>query len=906
MLDRLERALDAMSQMRRLRGHFYNWYDLSDLRVLDPPYVSTVDSGNLAGHLIAMAQGCLALGEERKGDLTAHQEVARLIALSGRARAMAMAMDFSLLYDERRKLFAIGYDDATGRMDVSSYDLLASEARLASFVAIAKGDAPAEHWFRLGRSLTVADGATALVSWSGSMFEYLMPTLVMPARPNSLLAQTCRAAVMRQIAYGDAAHVPWGISESAYNRRDQHETYQYRAFGIPDLALKRGLNEDLVVAPYASVLALFIDPRRALANLRRLEDLGAFGTYGFVDSLDYTRPDPGAAFAVVRTFMAHHIGMSMVALCNALRLDGGLGIWQRRFMADPAMRAAALLLDERVPRLYVPRPPQSVQPRRAPVSSFPPVAVRRLSTAHTPEPRIGLLGGPSYRVLLSNAGGGQSSSRDIAVTRWRADATRDDTGYWIYVRNLTANQMWSVAHQPTGVEARSYTVTLAPDQITFLRTDGDIETLTEVVVVPRERAEVRRVEICNRSHTVVEVELTSYAEVVLGSADADRAHPAFQNLFVETERVEEQQALLATRRPRSSDELRSWCAHTVATSPERVGPITFETDRARFIGRGRSPRAPRAMEADGVLSGTTGAVLDPILSMRVRLRVEPGRTATAAFATVIADSRETALRVVDRYRQLGGAERALTLAATETRVELRELDVSPTEAVLYQELAGALIYPNDALRQINRERRVAQTSPAEQGRRTGSGLQRCLWAHGISGDHPIVLATISRPAGLPSIRQLLVAHKYWRMKGVISDLVILNTNAPSYLQTLHEQLIAMGIASSEGGLIDKPGGVFIRRPDAIPPDDIALLLALARIHIDCDGIGLGEVVAAAKRGSGSRAAPASARRPIEAPATRRAPEAHPFANGQGGVTAGGDYIMRVAGSHVPPAPWSNA
>ncbi|HWH53196.1 MAG TPA: glucoamylase family protein [Gemmatimonadaceae bacterium] len=987
-IGRLERAFDAMDQMPRIDGHFYNWYGLSDLAVLDPPYVSTVDSGNLAGHLIALAQGCFemalarvddgrvwaaieidggprvsdtgawigerllayqaAILELRRRASTADSEsaaaalwqrqrlqatadelssfdlepecdasvslreiaasspaaaalVARLDALAARARAMATAMDFRLVYDERRRLFSIGYDARSGTRDESLYDLLASESRLASFMAISKDDVPVEHWFHLGRSLSVAERATALVSWSGTMFEYLMPLLVMPARPFSLLDQTCHSAVRRQIAYGETRGVPWGVSESAYNLRDRHDTYQYRAFGVPDLALKRGLASDLVIAPYATALALAVDAHEALHNMNKLEGRGALGPYGFYDALDYTRHDEDERAAVVRTHMAHHIGMTLVALDNALSIDESQreGTWQRRFMADAAVRATALLLDERVPRRYVPRPAQSSAPVAMPATASATatrIAVHEVNTPHTAEPHVALLGGRGYSVLLTNAGSGYSRANNIDVLRWRADGTRDDTGQWIYVRDLTAATLWSVAHQPTCTPASSYRASFAADRVVFARRDGAVETHTEVVVVASEQAEVRRVTLVNRSHVTRELELTSYGEVVLCSGDADRAHPAFQKLFVETERVQDG-ALLASRRPRAVDEAWPWCVHVVAAGPELTGDITCETDRARFLGRGRTARAPLALDHDGALSGTVGAVLDPIVALRVRVRVEPGRSAVIAFTTAVASTREAALQLADRYRDSAAGDRALSLARTEAEVELRDLDIAPTDVALFQELAGALIYPHEALRASAGERAAVTCG------------QTALWTQGISGDWPIVLATIRTPAGLASVRQLLVAHRYWRMKGIRSDLVILNTKAHSYAQELHDQLMSVAMSSSEGGVLEQPGGVFVRRADHLSADEIALLRTVALIQVACDGVGLGEIVAANLLSH-------AARPPAEAGA-REEGEARQFAldvdarraaalgNGYGGLTTAGDYAVDVAGERVPPAPWAN-
>ena len=988
MVERLERAFDSLDRMSRVRGHFFNWYSLDNLRVLEPPYVSTVDSGNLAGHLIALAEGCtsiaaapvddgriwaalqaegVAQGEsggpwvgervlayqsamlelrrrtqvsatdssksattlwarqrlEAAADELAQFEldpegdtatslrtvaatspaaaalVARLDVLARRAREMAAAMDFRLVYEPQRRLFAIGYDARSGTLDDSLYDLLASESRLASFIAISKNDADVEHWFRLGRSLTVADGAAALVSWSGTMFEYLMPLLVMPPRPFSLLDQTCHSAVVRQIAYANTRGVPWGISESAYNVRDRHDTYQYRAFGVPDLALKRGLASDLVIAPYATALALAVDAHEALRNFAELERRGALGAYGFYDALDYTRVDPDERVGTVRTFMAHHVGMSLVALDNALSVGEteAEGIWQRRFMTDASVRATALLLDERVPRRYVPRPPQADAPTSTlEAAAQTRIAVHEVDTPHTREPHVALLGGPGYGVLLTNSGSGNSRSREIDVLRWRADATQDDTGQWIYIKDLTDGSLWSAAYQPVRAEPTRYRATFAADRVIFARRDGPVETRTEVVVVASEQAEVRRVTLLNRSSVVRELELTSYGEVVLCPPGADRAHPAFQKLFVETEWVPAA-ALLASRRSRAAGETWPWCVHVVASGAERVGEVTCETDRARFVGRGRTVHTPHALD-DGVqLSGSTGAVLDPIVALRVRLRVAPGRSATVAFTTAVAPTREAALHIADRYRDVAASERASSLARTEAEVEVRDLDIEPADLALYQELAGALVYPHEALR-----------APASERAAVTLG-QQALWAQGISGDWPIVLATIRAVAGVASVRQLLAAHRYWRTKGIRADLVILNAKPHSYAQELHDQLMTIAM-SGEGGVLEKPGGVFVRRADSLSAEETALLRATARIHVLCDGVGLGEIIAT-NIVSYETIAPSA---PVAVPPPQAGVAAPVFdetdalpepANGYGGLTDAGNFEVDIAGDRVPPAPWAN-
>jgi cyclic beta-1,2-glucan synthetase len=598
MVERLERAFASIARLERHRGHFFNWYELNHLTVLEPAYVSTVDSGNLAGHFIALRQACLAMARDSEGSTPELQS--RLGAIGDMAERYAMEMDFGFLFDTSRKLFTIGYHTGTHTPDDSHYDLLASEARLASFVAIAKNDVPVEHWFRLGRTLTHVAGDTALVSWSGSMFEYLMPTLVMHAFPATVLGRTARVALERQIEYGDERGVPWGASECAYNVRDRHLTYQYRAFGVPELGLKRGLGRDVVIAPYATALAALLERELATANLARLEELGALGRFGFVDALDFTRPS-GPALALVRTFMAHHVGMTVVSLTNALQS----GIWQRRFHGDPMIRAVALLLDERVPRRIAVAERHDIEPHESlPVVEGARPVVRVIETPETRQPHVAFLGQAPYTIMISHAGAGYARYEDIAVTRWRSDGTLDNTGQFCYVKDVTRGRTWSAAHQPVCAPADWYRALLATDRVTLHRADGDIDTRTEIVVVPADSAEVRLVTVTNNGDATRDVELTSYGEIVMAPPAGDRLHPAFSNLFVETEWHDWCTAVTAKRRPRSADERELWCVHVVDSGRDRVGNTTCRNE-PRAIHRSRTHHA-RPRRARGTTARCRG------------------------------------------------------------------------------------------------------------------------------------------------------------------------------------------------------------------------------------------------------------------------------------------------------------
>ena len=773
-VERLEATLATMGRLQRFRGHFYNWYDTRDLRPLDPQYVSSVDSGNLAGHLIALANACrewigrpMAAGPERvagiedglsltrhalevlpddrrtqtitrhqlygaldalsaalhqklpseglmpsgdvaarllelssqattmvdiartlasergddagaemlfwaeatlgsigshRRDLTqtaddAHALERRLATLEATARALAGAMEFGFLLDPDRKLLAIGYRIAEGSLDPSCYDLLASEARLASFVAIAKGDVPSRHWFRLGRAVTPVGRGAALISWSGSMFEYLMPSLVMRAPAGSLLEETSRLVVRRQVSYGAALDVPWGISESAYNVRDLEHTYQYSNFGIPGLGLKRGLGENAVVAPYATALAAVVDPGAAARNFARLAAVGARGRYGFYEALDYTptRLPEGKHVAIVRAFMAHHQGMTIIAIANGL-LDGAM---RARFHAEPIVQATELLLQERTPRdVAVAHPRAEEVATAATVRDLDLPAVRRLHSAHDATPQAHLLSNGRYAVMLTGAGSGYSRWGDIGITRWREDVTLDGYGAYVFLRDVRSGEVWSAGYQPSGVEPDRYDVTFTEDRAEFIRHDGSITTTLEVVVSPEDNAEVRRVSIANAGSRARDIELTSYAELMLAPLAADASHPAFSKLFVQTEYLPKIGAILATRRRRSPGEPEIWAAHLAVVEGDAVGEPEIETDRARFLGRGRDVRAPIAVMDGRPLSNTVGTVLDPVFALRRRVRVPPGRTVRIAFWTVVASSRGQALDLIDEsYRLVRGSRK---------------------------------------------------------------------------------------------------------------------------------------------------------------------------------------------------------------------------------------------------------
>jgi cellobiose phosphorylase len=854
------------------------WQEVS----LKPVHTRTERESQLAGLVPS-----LHIASER-----ARERLAAYETLAVQSDELA-AMDFTFLFDTDRDLFSIGFNVTERRCDSSFYDLLASEARLCGYVAIALGQVPQKHWFSLGRLLVAAQGEPILVSWSGSMFEYLMPLLVMPNFENTLLDQSCKAAVDQQIKYGQMRGVPWGVSESGYNRTDVHLNYQYRAFGVPGLGLRRGLAEDLVIAPYASAMALMIAPQEACDNLQRLAADGRTGPYGFFEAVDYTptRLPPDKTSVTIQSFMAHHQGMFLLSLVNFLRDD----CMQRRFMACPLLKAADMLLQERVPRtapnVFVETsPPEAsgVQPGEAEE------VTRVFTTPMQPVPQVHLLSNGRYHVVLSTAGGGYSRWYDLAVTRWREDATRDCWGTFVYLRDLATGDLWSTAYQPTLRKTDGYEAIFTQARAEFRHRHAGLDVHTEIGVSPEDDVELRRVTITNHTAAARIIELTSYAEVVLTSPDADATHPAFSNLFVQTEFLRTSSAILCTRRARSPEEQPPWLLHLMVSQGSNLGELSCETDRGRFVGRDGTLATPSAMRSTSPLSNTVGSVLDPIISLRRAVSLPPHGSAVIDLVVGVTNSRDTALALIEKYQGVRMVDRAFDLAWTHSQVTLRQLNATNAEAQLYGRLAGALIYADPARR--------ASPSVLSNNRRGQSGL----WSYGISGDSPIALLLIRDAEQLDIVRQLIQAHSYWRTKGLTVELVILNEDVSVYQQSLHDQIISLISSGIEAQMLDKPGGIFVRRFENTSSDDRLLLQAAARIVLDAEKGPLAEQLEHCS--VLERSVPAlqpTRSRSVEGPVSLPQRELI-FDNGLGGFTRDGhEYVITLQPGQVTPTPWVN-
>jgi cyclic beta-1,2-glucan synthetase len=1010
-IGRIERTIGTLEGMQRYRGHFYNWYNTRDLSVMEPRYVSSVDSGNLAGHLIALSsalndwadrptvymQGNLSgIGDtlsvlvERLGQVPDDRrtlramrrrlehliegfgrshvaymaepqlatlralnlrliaaDIARLAAdfdaeseraetaevmwwaqalrtncdqivgdtgdqvssradlahaltdLAQRVRKLAFEMDFALLLNMEKRLLSIGYRPDTGERDESCYDLLASEARLASLFAIAKGDVPTSHWLRLGRPVTSVGTQGVLLSWSGSMFEYLMPPLVMHERVGGALHTANAMAVRAQMQHGHRLRLPWGISESAFSARDREMNYQYYAFGVPHLALKRMQTNDHVVAPYATLLAAQIAPRAAVGNLQRLNALGALGSYGYFDAIDFTatRLPEGQNHVVVRNVMAHHHGMSIVAIANVV-LDG---IHRDRFHADPVIKAAELLLQEKTHRDVVPVTRAGpVEPRNSDADSADPAVTVSTDPARD-TPMLALLSNGRLSSLLSSTGAGPLWLDHVAITRWRPDPTVDSGGIYLFLRDLESGDWWSATTTPRAAEPESARAVFSDYKAEFFKTANGIESCMEVVVATEAMGEGRRLTLRNAGRKPRTIDVTSYGEIVLDRADADTAHPAFSKMFVKTAIRDDGRTITALRNPRTAHDRVLHMAHILAGAAD-TRPAEAETDRRAFIGRGRDLSTAAAFDRGASLGGADGFTLDPIFAIRRRVTIPAGKAVNLTFWTLVADSAEELDEAILHHRQDDIFVHEDRMAWSMSQVQLRHAAITLPEAALFRQVAAGLIWPDPRL------------SIQDESLRNSVGLQSALWPMGISGDHPILLLRIDNETDLEIVRKAIRMADYFRMHGLQADVVILNERQSSYTQDLQSAIQNMcDMAARAGHLSATQRNVFAVRRDQMSEESFQTLFATARIVLHTRNGKISDQMARLLAPTDS--IPPLPNRQVQANVARPSPKRGQVAfpheelqmwNGTGGFSADGkEYVVRMPHGRRTPHPWIN-
>ena len=832
LVERLRATLATLGRLQRHRGHFLNWYDTQSLAPLLPMYVSSVDSGNLCGHLLAVAQACIELASNTQEE----GEAAALSTLAQRCDALATEAEFGFLYHRKRHLLHLGFRVAEQQLDAGFYDLLASESRLTSLWAIAKGDVPVRHWAALGRPFFATGALAGLRSWSGSMFEYLMPALVLHEPHGSVLHEANHAALCEQRRFAKTQGVPWGISESAYAGRDHTLAYQYAPQGAPALALRRTPPDELVVAPYATALAAQIAPHAALANFARLQAMGARASAGFIEALDFTpvRKVADEAFVPVGTFMAHHQGMSVVAIANVLL--GGVA--QRWGVANAHIEAVASLLHERAPREISVWQAPLAGPSAQALQRRAPGLLREVLPGATAVGPTHVLGNGRYHVNLRANGAGNSRWGTAGISRWRDDALRDATGHFFFLRWDQQVQPVSITQHPAPDPKATYLSIFHLDRVCFDAAWPSVQAHTTVWVSPEDDIEFRQVELRNLSDRVLDIELMSAFEVTLADPRADEAHPAFSNLFIRSSWRAAQQALLFERKPRLDTEKGLLAAHFLAESDVQVVALRVQPDRQQWLGRNRAPHQPLAALSslpsyDAAPSSADAQApdvelvngLDPVCVLAVRLRIAPFSKAELTFATAAADHPGTLRAVIDKYRQPSHVQRASLMSATLAGIRLRASRVSPESFAAIQTLTSAVVHS------LTR-RQPAQLEPAAAIDR------RLLWRFGMSGERPIVLVLAGVARSMSLVRTLAQALRLWSWGGIACDLVVLNGEAASYQMPLQQELNALRERHCAESAA-QPGtdctALHVLRVDELSDAELATLQALARVSLKADG-----------------------------------------------------------------------
>lgn len=826
--------------------------------------------------------------ELNKGAARHQALLSEIEALALRASEFAFGMDFTFLYDTEVRLFAIGYNVSSGRLDPSHYDLLATEARLASFFALAKHDAPVEHWYFFNRPITRLAGKPSILSWNGSMFEYLMPPLFLPSGRDTLLGESEVTSVEYQRRYAKQRGVPWGISESAFGLTDAEGNYQYRAFGVPGLGIRRGLTEDLVIAPYASALALCVLPAASVENLQALEKLGAVTTYGFWEALDFT---PGRVLATerflpVKTYMAHHQGMIIAAISNVLHGD----ILVDRVLREKSFQVIDLLLQERVPwELPIEKGRIDETWEHHQEHSMLEIPGPWVPSSQSSVPQLHVLGNGRLSAIVSESGGGGLSWQGNALTRWLPDPTRDCHGYWIYVQDVERGELWSVGRQPTGKISTDHKTLFHQHMVETFRRDHEIAIRMETIIAAFDDTEIRRLTVLNEGNSERTIVITTYAEVVLAPPLEDERHPAFSKLFVGATYLSAQNGLLLERRPRRPEDSPPVLLHQLVTDDPEIQIVNFESDRARFVGRNGNLKSPQGLHEG--FSRTTGWTLDPIMTLQVRLTLKPGETKQFSLLTSVGSSRGQVVQLAGTYSG-STVERAFRDAALETARKIAHREIKSDHLAEMQVLSSLLLQPSPVLRSVVADNPFGQPD---------------LWRFGISGDLPILLVIIEDAETSDLLDTLIRAQRIWHDNGLRSDIVILRTGMAGYEEPLREHILSILRDTHAEGFLGRNGGIHLLSSDQMDLPTRNGLEATAHIVLS------GEIASLPQKLDRvlDRQTPPQIFEPTlpalyESLAPPKIPNNLAFNNGYGGFdVATGEYVISLEAGQHTPAPWCN-
>ena len=795
----LEKMINTVSGLQKWNGHLYNWYNLDNLQPLMPRFVSSVDSGNFVGYLYVVLQFLEQFGTR--------PQIAPLIL---QVKELINNTDFSKLFDYKNNLFSVGFDVEENKLVESYYDLLAFEARQASLVAIAKKDIDVKNWYNLSRTLTVLNKYKGLISWSGTAFEYLMPNINIPKYPGSLLDESCKFMIMSQKEYAKKLDIPWGISESAFNLKDLNNNYQYKAFGIPWLGLKRGLADEMVISSYGSILAITEDPKGVVDNLKKLEKQGMYNKYGFYESIDFTpnRVEKSKKYANVKTYMAHHQALILLSINNLINNN----ILQKRFMLNPEMQSINILLEERMPENVIITKEKKEKVEKIKYENFDFYSEKTFNKISNDQDRYNLMANKNYTIIMDDKGNGYSKYKDILINRFKPTSDVEQ-GIYFYIKNIRNKKIWTNGYNQGIDKPDKYSVSFAPDRTKFVRIDGNIETKTKITVSPNDSVEIRRLEIKNLGNTDETLEISSFLEPVLSNKEQDYAHPAFNNLFLSYEYIEDSNTILAKRKKRSENQKEMFMAVNLYSEDNAIGDLEYEISMERFNGR-NNYGIPKLVENSRPLSKKIELSTDSVIAMRKTINVKAKECIKLDLIICVSEERNYVLETIKKYLNMESNKRIFELSRGRIEAENRYLELTGKDISLYQRLLTYILGNNTSFSDYSEKQ-----YPINE-----------LWKYGISGDYPIVFVKIKNVNDIDVIKELIKAYEYFKTKNLEIDLVILNEERDKYNSYVKDAILDSILNRNIAYMLNIKGGIYVL--NNINDEDKEIISIYSKLVID--------------------------------------------------------------------------
>ena len=809
-INMISKMIETVSKLSKWNGHLYNWYNTKTLLPLTPRYISTVDSGNFVGYLYTLNGFLKEISEKEKDNMN-------IRALISIVSELINKTDFSLLYDKEKGIFSIGYNVEDDKLTNSYYDLLASEARQASLIAIAKRDISSKHWNNLSRTLTTLNKYKGLVSWSGTAFEYLMPNVNIPKYEGSLLDESCKFMIYSQQEYCKKLGIPWGISESAFNLKDLNSNYQYKAFGIPWLGLKRGLADEMVVSSYGSILAITEKPNEVIDNLKVLEAEGMFGKYGFYESLDYTpiRVPINQNSIPVKTYMAHHQALILLSINNLLNKN----ILNKRFMANPEIKTIDILLQEKMPENMIITKEKKEKIERLKYVGYNAYSEKVINKINVNLNNYNVISNGDYSVVVDERGNGYSRYKNIQINRFK-ETSDYDQGIYFYIKNVRTQKCYKVPYQNN---SDNYKVIFMPDKDEFISINENIEAITKIIVAPNENVEIRRLEIKNTGNIEETLEVTSILEPILSSKEQDIAHPAFNNLFLNYKLLKNN-SLLLTRNTREKEEP-CYMAVNLFQNTETIGELEYEINKDKIYSNG-DIQIPLAIKDSYLFSKSLEFTVDPIIALKRTIKILPGEKICLNLVISVSNSEREVKDNLEMYKNNENVDRCFELSKARAQEEARYLGVTGEQIQTIQKLFSYLMF-NNPTKKVN-----IKNVPLVK-----YNIQD-LWKYGISGDLPILLIRIKDINEISIFKEVLKAYEYLRAKNIYFDLVVLDEEENIYERYVFEQVLNEIIALRLEFLRNQKGGIFILNANEI--NDTDLFILKANIVIDSKNGSLGD------------------------------------------------------------------